>query len=135
MAKNIFINLPVKELEKSKNFFIQLGFAVNPKFSDDKAKCIIIGDNIFVMLLIREFFQSFTKKPIGDAKEFTQVLIAIDADSKEEVTELVKRAQQSGGKIYAEPLDYGWMYQHSFADLDGHQWEIVYMDESKMPTG
>jgi len=133
MAKNVFINLPVKELKKSESFFIQLGFTVNLKFSDDKAKCIVISDNIFVMLLTEEFFQSFTKKPISNAKETTQVLIAIDADSKEEVIELVKKAQQAGGTIYAEPMDYGWMYQHSFADLDGCQWEIVYMDESKMP--
>lgn len=134
MAKNVFINLPVKELKKSESFFIQLGFTVNLKFSDDKAKCIVISDNIFVMLLTEEFFQSFTKKPISNAKETTHVLIAIDADSKEEVIGLVKKAQQAGGIIYAEPMDYGWMYQHSFADLDGYQWEIVYMDESKMPT-
>ncbi|MHB9147197.1 MAG: VOC family protein [Candidatus Amoebophilus sp.] len=133
MAKNVFINLPVKELERSEKFFTQLGFTVNPQFSDDKAKCIVIGDNIFVMLLTEEFFQGFTKKPISNAKESTQVLIAIDADSKEEVIELVKRAQQAGGTTYAEPMDYGWMYQNSFADLDGHQWEIVYMDQSKMP--
>jgi len=133
MAKNVFINLPVKELERSEKFFTQLGFTVNPQFSDDKAKCIVIGDNIFVMLLTEEFFQGFTKKPISNAKKSTQVLIAIDADSKEEVIELVKRAQQAGGTMYAEPRDYGWMYQNSFADLDGYQWEIIYMDQSKMP--
>jgi predicted lactoylglutathione lyase len=133
MAKNVFINLPVKDVEQSEKFFNQLGFTVNPQFSDNKAKCLVIGDNIFVMLLNEEFFQSFTKKSISNAKESTEVLIAIDAESKEEVIEMVNKAQKAGGTIYAEPMDYGWMYQNSFADLDGHQWEIIYMDESKMP--
>jgi len=132
MVKNIFINLPVKDLARSENFFTQLGFAFNPQFSDDKAKCLVIADNIFAMLLKEEFFKTFTKKEICDAQKYTEVLISIDAASREEVKELVSKAKKAGGTIYAEPADHGWMYQDSFADLDGHQWEVVYMDVSKM---
>jgi uncharacterized protein len=133
MVKNIFINLPVKDLARTEKFFTQLGFTFNPQFSDDQAKCLVIGDNIFAMLLQEEFFKTFTKKEICDAHTYTEVLIAIDAASKEEVIELVNKAKQAGGTIYAEPTDHEWMYQHSFADPDGHQWEVVYMDGSKMP--
>lgn len=133
MAKNIFINLPVKNLERSEKFFTQLGFTFNPKFSDENAKCLVIGDNIFAMLLTEDFFQRFTQKPICNALKATEVLIAIDADNKKEVMEIIKKAEKAGGTIYAEPMDFDWMYQHSFADLDGHQWEVVYMDQNKMP--
>lgn len=133
MVKNIFINLPVKDLTKSENFFSQLGFTFNPQFSDDNAKCLVLGDNIFAMLLKEEFFKTFTKREIVDAHKQTEVLICIDAPSKEKVMELVDKAKKAGGSIYAEPMDHGWMYQHSFADLDGHQWEIAYIDMSKMP--
>ncbi|OJW71554.1 MAG: extradiol dioxygenase [Candidatus Amoebophilus sp. 36-38] len=135
MAKNVFINLPVKKLVQSEKFFNQLGFTINPQFSDDKAKCLVIGDNIFAMLLTEEFFQDFTNKAISNAQKSTEVLIGIDASSKEEVKEMVKKAEKAGGTIYAESRDYGWMYQHSFADLDGHQWVVTYMDISKMPKG
>ncbi|MBK5279003.1 MAG: VOC family protein [Bacteroidia bacterium] len=133
MAKQIFINLPVKDIGKSMTFFSSLGFYFNPQFTDDKAACMIIGENIFAMLLIEPFFKTFTKKEIVDAHKSTEVLIALDAASREEVKEMVKKAVEAGGSSYMDPQDHGWMYQHCFADLDGHQWEILYMDENALP--
>ncbi len=134
MATKIFINLPVRNLEKSMSFFTQLGFSFNPQFTDDKAGCMIISDNIFAMLLVDSYFQTFTKKPVCDASKSTEVLIAIDTPSKEALRQLVEKAKSLGATIYAEPQDHGWMYQHSFADLDGHQWEIMYADETQLPN-
>lgn len=133
MATKIFVNLPVKDLTRSIEFFTKLGFTFNPQFTDDKATCMIISENIFAMLLVEERFKDFTKKQVCDAKENTEVLIALDADSREEVDEMVQKAVEAGGSIYKDPQDHGWMYGHSFADPDGHQWEILYMDESAIP--
>jgi uncharacterized protein len=133
MATKIFVNLPVKDLKKSINFFTQLGFSFNQQFTDEQATCMVIGENIFAMLLVEERFQDFTKKPISDAKKSTEVLLALDAESREAVDTMIKNAVKAGGSIYSDPQDHGWMYGHSFADLDGHQWEILYMDESKIP--
>lgn len=133
MASKIFINLPVKDLDKSMEFFKYMGYSFNPHFTDENAACMIVSDNIFVMLLTEKYFRNFTPKDICDAKKSTEVLIALDTNSKEEVQEIVEKARINGAVIYAEPKDHGWMYQHSFADLDGHQWEFVYMDESKIP--
>lgn len=133
MASKIFLNLAVKDLKKSIDFFTTLGFSFNPQFTDEKATCMIIGENIFVMLVIEQRFKDFTKKEICNAHKNTEVLIAIDADSREKVDEIVKTAVGAGGSIYMEPQDHGWMYGHSFADLDGHQWEIMYMDENEIP--
>jgi predicted lactoylglutathione lyase len=135
MATKIFINLPVNDLKKSIDFFTQLGFSFNPQFTDDKATCMIISENIFAMLLTKPFFKTFTKKDIVDAKKGTEVLIALDAESRQKVEEMVTKAVAAGGLVYMPPQDHGWMYQHSFADLDGHQWEILYMDESAAPQG
>ena len=134
MSKQIFINLPVKELKKSITFFKKLGFKFNPQFTDDKAACMIIGENIYSMLLLEKFFKSFTKKKVADAKKTTEVLIAIDVKGRKDVDRMIKKAVAAGGSLYNKPQDHGWMYGHSFADLDGHQWEVLYMDESKMPT-
>ncbi|MBD0285750.1 MAG: VOC family protein [Flavisolibacter sp.] len=133
MATKIFVNLPVKDLNKSIEFFTKLGFSFNPQFTDDQATCMIIGENIFAMLLVEERFKDFTNKEICDANKSTEVLIALDTDSREKVDELVRKAVEAGGSTYAEPQDHGWMYGHSFADLDGHQWEVLYMDESALP--
>jgi predicted lactoylglutathione lyase len=133
MATKIFVNLPVRDLQRSIEFFSKLGFTFNPQFTDDKATCMIIGENIFAMLLVEERFKDFTRKPISDASKTTEVLIALDAESREKVDEMVKKAVDAGGSVYAEPQDHGWMYGHSFADPDGHQWEILYMDESAIP--
>jgi uncharacterized protein len=133
MATRIFVNLPVKDLKKSMTFFTQLGFAFNPQFTDDKAACMIISENIFAMLLTEPFFKTFTKKNLCNAQTSTEVLLALDAESRGKVESLVKSAVAAGGSVYMEPQDHGWMYQHSFADLDGHQWEILYIDEGAAP--
>lgn len=132
MATKIFVNLAVKDLDRSVEFFSKLGFTFNQQFTDDKATCMIISDNIFAMLLVEERFKDFTKKEICDAKKSTEVLIALDAESREKVDEIVNSAVKAGGSIYTEPQDHGWMYAHSFADLDGHQWEILFMDETAL---
>jgi hypothetical protein len=134
MATKIFINLPVRDLDKSMVFFTGLGFSFNPQFTDEKAGCMVISDSIFAMLLTEAYFQTFTKKTVSDAKTATEVLIALDADSKEEVQQLIAKAESAGATIYSEAQDHGWMYQHSFADLDGHQWELIYMDQSQLPN-
>jgi predicted lactoylglutathione lyase len=133
MATKIFVNLPVKNLDQSVAFFTKLGFSFNPQFTDEKATCMIVGENIFAMLLVESFFKTFTKKEIANAHKSTEVLLAIDAGSKNEVQDMVSKAVAAGGSTYMDPQDHGWMYQHSFADLDGHQWEILFMDESAMP--
>lgn len=130
MASKIFVNLPVKDLNKSIAFFTHLGFTFNPQYTDETATCMVISDTIFVMLLIENRFQEFTKKEVANAHKTTEVLIALDAKSREQVDDLVRKAVEAGGSIYTEAKDHGWMYIHSFADLDGHQWEIFYMDEN-----
>lgn len=133
MASKIFLNLAVKDLKKSIDFFSTLGFSFNAQFTDEHATCMIIGENIFVMLVTEQRFKDFTKKEICNAHKNTEVLIAIDADSREKVDEKVKTAVDAGGSIYMKPQNHGWMYGHSFSDLDGHQWEIMYMDENAIP--
>jgi uncharacterized protein len=133
MATKIFVNLPVKDLDKSVVFFTKLGFSFNPQFTDDKATCMIISENIFAMLLVEPFFKTFTRKEISNAHKSTEVLIALDAASRDQVKDMVAKAVEAGGSVYMDAQDHGWMYQHSFADLDGHQWEILFMDETAMP--
>lgn len=133
MPNQIFVNLPVRDLRKSMEFFHKIGFTFNPRYTDDKAACMVISDNIYSMLITESYFRSFTKKEISDARKSTEVLIALDASSREEVDDMVARAVKAGGITYMKPQDHGWMYGHSFADLDGHQWEILYMDESAIP--
>ena len=132
MAKQIFVNLPVKDLNKTKEFFSALGFTFNPQFTDDNAACMIIGENIYAMLLVEIFFKSFTPKAISDAMTSTEVLIAIDAESREKVDEMIHNAIKAGGMEPRAPQDHGWMYGRSFQDLDGHIWEVLYMDENGM---
>ncbi|OQP57706.1 extradiol dioxygenase [Niastella vici] len=134
MATKIFINLPVKDLDRSKAFFSGLGYSFNPQFTDDKAACMVVNEHIYIMMLVENYFKTFTKKEVGNAHLATEVLLALDAASREEVQQTIAKATELGGSIYAEPQDYGWMYQHSFADPDGHQWEIVYMDATNMPN-
>ena len=133
MAKQIFVNLPVKYLNKSIAFFTKLGFKFNPQFTDENATCMIIEENIFAMLLVEKFFKTFIKKEIADAKKSTEVLVALAVESREKVDELVSKVIKAGGKEPREPQDHGWMYGRAFEDLDGHIWEVFYMDESKMP--
>lgn len=128
MASQIFVNLPVKDLDRSIKFFTALGFTFNLQFTDETATCMIVSENIFVMLLTHEKFQTFTPKPICDATKATEVLVCLSLASRAEVEAMVAKAVAAGGKTYNEPQDHGFMYAHGFADLDGHIWELVYME-------
>lgn len=130
MATKIFVNLPIKDLNKSMDFFSKLGYSFNPQFTDEKAACMVISEDIFVMLLTEPFFQTFTQKSICDATKSTEVITCLSADSKDEVDSLVQKAVAAGGSTYSDAQDHGFMYQHAFADPDGHQWELVWMDPS-----
>ncbi len=127
MAQQIYVNLPVKDLTRTVAFFGKLGFKLEPKFSNDDAACMIVGENIFVMLLVERFFKTFTPNPISDARLSTEVLLCLSRESREEVDEMVRKAVAAGGNTYKEPQDLGFMYGHGFQDLDGHMWELVYM--------
>lgn len=128
MATKIFVNLPVSDLKRSIGFFTRLGFAFNPQLTDDSASCMIVADDIFVMLLAHERFSTFTPHAICDANERTEVLICLSRDSRAEVDEMVRNAVAAGGSLYNQPQDHGFMYGHGFKDVDGHIWELVYMD-------
>ena len=128
MNKQIFINLPVKDLNKSIEFFTKLGYSFNAQFTSDDATCMIVSDAIFVMLLTETYFKTFIKKEIVDAKKSTEVLLAMSAESKEEVDLFVDKALKAGGIAPKEPQDLGFMYSRNFEDLDGHIWEIFWMN-------
>ena len=128
MASKIFVNLPVKDLDKSKAFFGKLGYKFNAQFTDETAACMVISEDIYTMLLTEPKFKEFTKKPIADAKKTTEVLVCLSMDSKERVNEIVDTAVKAGGSETREPMDYGFMFGRAFDDLDGHTWEIVWMD-------
>lgn len=127
MHKQIYVNLPVKDLSRSMTFFKSLGFAFNPKFTNEHAACMVIGDNIYTMLLPEPFFKTFTSKAICDAKQSTEVLVCISCESRAEVDALVTKALAAGGTAPRAPQDHGAMYGHGFEDLDGHIWELGYM--------
>ena len=134
-SKNIFINIPVKDLNKSFKFFQELGFDFNPQFSDESTASMIISDNIFALLMVEERFKGFTKKEITDTSASAEVIFCLSAENRDQVDELVKKALASGAKPYSEPQDHGFMYIWGFQDLDGHIWEIAYMDESAINQG
>ena len=133
MAKQIFVNLPVRDLKRSVSFFTSLGYAFNPQFTDDNATCLMVGENIFVMLLVEPFFKTFTPKPIADASKTTEVLVCLSCDSRGEVDAMVKKALAAGGTAPNTPQDHGFMYGHGFEDLDGHVWELMWMDPNAAP--
>ncbi|MBW4423700.1 MAG: VOC family protein [Nostoc desertorum CM1-VF14] len=135
MSTQIFVNLPVKNLNQSIKFFTQLGFEFNPQFTDETATCMIVSESIFVMLLTHEKFKTFTPKEICDATKSTEVLVCLSSDSREQVDEMIRLAVAAGGTTYNEPQDHSFMYGHGFADLDGHIWEIVYMEPSAINQG
>jgi len=128
MSRKIFVNLPVKDLNKAIAFFTQLGFTFNAQFTDETATCMIVSDDIFVMLLTEAKFQTFTPKAICDATKSTEVLVCLSCENRVEVDDLVRKAVAAGGTIYNEPQDHGFMYAHGFQDLDGHIWELIYME-------
>lgn len=128
MTKQIFINLPVKDLNKTVEFFTKLGYTFNPQFTDENATCMIVSDAIFVMLLTETYFKTFIKKEVVDAKKSTEVILAMSSESKEAVDEFVDKALAAGGIAPKEPQDLGFMYSRNFEDLDGHIWEIFWMN-------
>ena len=133
MATKIFVNLPVKNLEQSKEFFIKIGFHINPQFTDETAACVVIAEDIYAMILTHPKFKDFTPKEIADATKTSEVITALSFESKEKVDELVDAALNAGATVAKEAQDYGFMYSRSFSDLDGHIWEFFYMDLDAAP--
>ncbi|MCD0499242.1 VOC family protein [Achromobacter spanius] len=134
MHKQIFVNIAINDMQKSQDFFKKLGFTFNPDFTNEQGACMVISDDIYAMLLTRDFFQGFTGKPLVDAKEATEVLICLSCESRAEVDDLVARARAAGGAVPREPQDHGFMYAHGFEDLDGHIWELVHMAPGEVPA-
>ncbi len=134
MIKQIFVNLPVKDLDRAKRFFSALGFTFNPQFTDENATCMILGEHMYAMLLVEKFFATFLTKPMSNAHNATEVLIAIALNSRAEVDTMLHHALASGAKEPRAAQDHGWMYLRVFEDLDGHVWEVTYMDESAIPA-
>ncbi|WP_066316233.1 VOC family protein [Bacillus sp. FJAT-29814] len=126
-SKHIFVNLPVKDLERSMEFYKGIGYEFNPEYTDEKAACMIIGENIYAMLLVESYFKTFTKRELPDPMKTPGVLIALSADSREQVDEIVDKAIALGGTAASEPIDHGFMYYRSYQDMDGHYWEVAYM--------
>jgi len=134
MTTKIFVNLPVKDLNRAVEFFTKLGFKFNPQFTDKNATCMIISEDIFVMLLVEEFFKTFTKKEICNTSKNIEAIIALSAESRENVDEMINKAIEAGGIEPRKPQDHGWMYDRAFEDIDGHLWEITDMNKSSLKS-
>lgn len=132
MSTQIFVNLPVKNLDRAVTFFTHLGFGFDPRFTNADATCMIVSDTIFVMLLVEPFFQGFTPKPISDAHKSTEVLLCLSRESRAAVDDMAAKAVAAGGSTPNPPKDHGFMYQHGFEDLDGHLWELMFMEPGAM---
>lgn len=131
-AKAIYVNLPVQDLNRTRAFWTKLGFSFNEDYSDDKALCLVLNDgSIYSMLITHEMFSTFTNRAIADTST-TQVLAAIEVESRAQVDEMVNAALENGGTRYRDATDHGWMYYDSFADIDGHQWEVMYVDNTQI---
>lgn len=135
MSRKLFVNIPIANLDASVEFFTGLGFSFNPQFTDENATCMLVGEDAYFMLLVKDYFQSFTAKPVGDPATADQAIYAIGLDSREEVDSLVEKALGSGATAAGETMDQGFMYQRSFFDLDGHHWEIFFMDMGQFGEG
>ena len=135
MATKIFVNLPVRDLGKSIDFFKKIGFSFNAEFTDETAACMVVADDINVMLLTHEKFRVFTPKEICDATKCTEVLVSLSCESRANVDELVRKAVDAGGSTYNDPQDHGFMYGHGFQDPDGHIWELFYMESLAASQG
>ena len=133
MARKIFVNLPIQDMRRSRAFFESLGFAFNPQFTNEQGACMVISDDGYVMLLVEPFFQTFTTKAIANAREQVEVLTCLSCDSRAEVDDLVRKAVAAGGRVARAPQDLGFMYSQAFEDLDGHVWELVWMDMAAAP--
>jgi uncharacterized protein len=134
MSKQVFINLVVKDVTKSTEFYAQLGFTNNPQFSDDSSKCMVWSEHIYLMIMTHEKFQTFTNKTIADTKTNIAALYALNVESVEMVNEIVGKGLDAGGSEPVPFQDYGFMQQRNIEDYDGHTWEIFFMDMSKFPT-
>ena len=132
MSTKIFVNLPVKDLKHSMDFFRKLGYSFNPQFTDENAACLVISEDIYAMLLCTDFFKNFTKKELVDANRSTEVILSLTMESRAAVDATLEKALAAGA-TETMTMDEGWMYQRGFADLDGHLWEIFYMDMSAIP--
>ncbi|MDG3582757.1 MULTISPECIES: VOC family protein [Galbibacter] len=133
MVTEIFLNLPVKDLSKSITFFKHLGFSFNEQFTDEKAACLVLGNNIYAMLLTVPFFETFTNKSVCNSSIDTEVINAISVESREKVDMLLKKVIEAGGNEPKPAQDHGWTYQRSFEDVDGHLWELIHADMTKFP--
>lgn len=134
MFRQIFVNLPIQDMARSQAFFKALGLSFNQRFTNEHGACLEIGENFYAMLLVQPFFQGFTQKPISDAHQSTEVILALSVDSRAEVEDVIARAVAAGATTPNAPQDHGFMFQHGFADLDGHQWEVFWMDEAAAPV-
>jgi len=135
MSRKIFVNLPVKDLKRSMEFFGRLGFSFNPQFTDETAACMVVSEEIYAMLLTHAKFKEFTPHPIADATRSTEVLVCLTCESRGQVDGVVNKAVAAGGRTFKAPIDYGFMYGQSFQDLDGHIWEWIWMDPSAIKQG
>ncbi|MBL8525761.1 MAG: VOC family protein [Betaproteobacteria bacterium] len=134
MTTQIYVNLPVKNLDKSKSFFTALGYSFNPQFTNEQGACMVVSDTIYVMLLVESFFQTFTRKQIADANKITEAIVCLSVETRAKVDEMVAIAVASGGAAPRKPEDHGFMYQHGFEDPDGHIWELVHLVASDVPN-
>ena len=135
MHQQIFVNLPIENMARSQTFFKALGYAFNPEFTNDQGACLVVGDNLFVMLLVKDFYATFTTKTIADARTTSEVLVCFSCDSREEVNTLVAKAVAAGATTPRPVQDLGFMYSHGFDDLDGHTWEFVHMVDASKALG
>ncbi len=134
MFRQIFVNLPIQDMARSQAFFKALGLTFNPRFTNEQGACLEIGENFYAMLLVQPFFQGFVQKPVSDAHQSTEVILALSVDSRAEVEAVIAKAVAAGATRIPAPKDYGFMFQDGFADLDGHQWEVFWMDEAAAPA-
>ena len=133
MSRNTFINLPVKDLGKTTEFFNQIGFSFNQEFTDENVTCMIISDETYAMLVVEPFFKGFTQQDITDTSTSREVIVGLSAESNQEVDERVEKALAAGGQSLGDAQDDGVMYMRGFRDLDGHQWSFIHMDMSAIP--
>ena len=128
MTRKLFVNIPVRDLQKSMDFFSILGFTFNKQFTDEKAACMVVNEDAYFMLLTEPFFRTFTKRQQADTSRETESMFALSCESRQEVDDIVRRAIDAGGTHAMDPIDHGFMYGWSFYDLDGHHWEVLWMD-------
>ncbi len=132
-SRQIFVNLPVEDLDEAVAFFTELGFEFDPRFTDENATCMIVGEDSFVMLLTRPFFEGFIPGREVPDETTSEVLVAVSVQSRSAVDKMIEQAEAAGGSEYREAQDHGWMYSRAFTDVDGHVWEVMHSDESQMP--